>query len=172
MILILPAVLLWAASAARPTPAARPDPSAGKSSVPTYRCAGFVDPLDKPTLTINRGRTLPLRAILTDAGKKPVLASALKTPPEVRVTAKGKTGSASDLTDAVESRDFGQGFRFVYKEEYWKYDLGTDGVPPGVYDVELVSGSEKHYRVDPRCRLTVTVKESGPPGPKPARIPG
>ena len=128
-------------------------------TVPVYRCEGFADPLDKGAVTINRGRTLPLRANLYDATKAIVGASRLKARPEVRVVTKPRKGVGEDVTDSIEARDFGQGVQFVYKEEYWKFDLGTDGLTDvGDYEVRLASGNETEYRVEPACRLAFSLQ--------------
>jgi hypothetical protein len=62
------------------------------------------------------------------------------------------SGKAVDRTSRVESGDFGKGGRFVFREQYWKFDLQTDALgESGTYVVELVSGDEGQYRVDPTC---------------------
>jgi hypothetical protein len=74
----------------------------------------------------------------------------------VRHTAS--SGKMVDRTSRVEAGDFGKQGRFVFREHYWKFDLQTDALPEaGTYVVELVSGDEGQYRVDPTCGFRFTL---------------
>ena len=103
-------------------------------------------------MKIERGRTLPLKATLLGPDGAPVTADRVPSPPRVRVRHEAASGKEVDRTSRVTAGDFGKKGRFVFSERYWKFDLQSDTLSDsGTYVVELVSGDDALYRVDPTC---------------------
>src|SRR5215510_12549955 len=131
-------------------------PPAGKAPALVLRCEGFAAPLQtrgSEPAKFSRGRTLPLKATLLGPDGAPVPPDRVPAPPRVRVRHVAASGKEVDRTSRVEAGDFGKGGKsFVFREHYWKFDLQTDALPEsGTYVVELVSGDEAQYKVDPTC---------------------
>src|SRR5262245_27795023 len=131
-------------------------PPAGKSPALVLRCEGFAAPLQtrgSEPAKFSRGRTLPLKATLLGPDGAPVPPDRVPSPPRVRVRLVAASGKEVDRTSRVEAGDFGKGGKsFVFREHYWKFDLQTDALPEaGTYVVELVSGDDAQYKVDPTC---------------------
>jgi hypothetical protein len=109
-------------------------------------------------MNISRGRTLPLKATLLGPDGAAVPPDRVPSPPRVRVRYMASSGKEVDRTSRVAAGDFGKKDRFVFRESYWKFDLQSDALPEaGTYVVELVSGDEAQYRVDPTCGLRFTL---------------
>ncbi|MEO8430690.1 MAG: hypothetical protein ABI592_04205 [Acidobacteriota bacterium] len=133
---------------ARAALASPPDP-------PTYRCQGFDEPMNRPTVEIGRGRVLPLRAKLVAADGKFADDGVVKAAPTIHVVYAPEGGKEVDKSGGLEVRDYGKGNHFVFDQEaHWKFDLGTGNLPEdGTYKVTVLSGDAKEYRVDPTCSL-------------------
>ncbi len=137
-------------------------PQVNKEAVPPplFRCEGFVSPLQPrgAPMKIERGRTLPLKATLLGPDGAPVSADRVPSPPRVRVRQAAASGKEVDRTSRVTAGDFGKKGRFVFSERYWKFDLQSDALSDsGTYVVELVSGDDAQYRVDPPCAFRFTL---------------
>lgn len=110
-------------------------------------------------MRIQRGRTLPLKVSLLGPNGASLDASKVKSPPKVGVRFRTRSGKEVNRTSSVEAGDFGKGGRLVFRESYWKFDLMSDALPElGTYKVEVVSGDETEYRVEPTCTLLVTIE--------------
>jgi hypothetical protein len=123
-----------------------------------YHCDGFAGPIEKQ-MEIQRGRTLPLKAQLLDAARKPVTSDKLDPAPAIRLI-RVDAGAEVDQSEQAAAGDFGKAGKFVFRESYWKFDLDTADFPElGTYRAELVSGDESRYGVDPRCAVTFVLKK-------------
>ncbi len=148
------ALLALAALPARTAQAGPPDP-------PTYRCQGFDEPLNRPSMQVRRGRVLPLRGKLVAADGTFADNGVVKAAPAIRLTYLPEGSKEVDKTAGLEVRDYGKGNHFVFDQEaHWKFDLGTGNLPDdGKYTVTVLSGDAKEYRVDPACKLTFRLQE-------------
>jgi len=149
--LALPTALLTAAGLAALLAA----PPLAAEEPRTYRCQGFDEPLNRPTINIGRGRVLPLRAKLALSDGSFADQKSVHVAPIVTLKYQPESGPEVDKTAGIEVRDYGKGNHFVWDDEaHWKFDLGTLSLPDdGKYAVALASGDEKEYRVDPTCSI-------------------
>ena len=152
------AVLFFCALAMPACQGEKTGSGAAEASATAYRCDGFAGPI-QPQMEIQRGRTLPLKANLLDAGGKPAGAQQVDPPPEIRMV-RLEDGTETDRTEQAAAGDFGKARKFVFKERYWKFDLATADFPElGTYRAEMVSGDESRYGIGPPCAVTFVLKE-------------
>src|SRR5262249_61071939 len=98
-------------------------PAVAEEPLPTYRCQGFDEPMNRDNIRIGRGRVLPLRAklILPDGSFGD--ATKVKAPPILTLKYKPESGPEVDKSSGMEVRDYGKGNRFVWDAEaHWKFD--------------------------------------------------
>jgi hypothetical protein len=138
--------------------------------VPVLTCEGFLPPLSRGTIQLNKGgRTLPLKALLADGAGAPVTKAGVAAPPVVQVLFTPIAGTTQvDVSASVAPAgrsNLGNAFRLGGGK--WMYNLKTSKLAaPGTYTILLGTGDAAEYQVDPACSATVAIA-----GPKPKKNP-
>lgn len=140
--------------------------------VPAVACQGFLPPFNR-TLTLKKGgRTIPLKALLFDAGA-PVTSGLLTALPAVQLLYSSGVGAEPiDMTSAVAPAgrsNKGQTFRGTHGGRLI-YNLKTKKfLPPGTYTVQMISGDATGYVVDPTCTGSFVIEAPKPKKPHPSK---
>jgi len=135
--------------------------------VPVLTCEGFLPPLAGRTVLLKKGgRTLPLKARLTDGDGAPVTRADVAAPPVVQVLFTPSSGTTPvDISSYVAPAgrsNRGNAFRYVGGSR-WMYNLKTTKfMAAGTYTILLETGDAAEYQVDPTCSATVEIAAPKP----------
>jgi hypothetical protein len=147
-------------------PWASPDPQvnygirAAVHFVPTITCQGFLPPLNHQVTMKQGGRTLPLKAKLTDADGALVTARRLASPPLVQLLL-GETDLTAKVAPAGKSNK-GWMFRNAGKG-MWIYNLKTrKDLAPGNYTVLMVTEDMTKYVFGQECVASFMIETPAP----------
>ena len=121
----------------------------------SYSCNGFSAPADKAIALNKAGRTIPLKATITDENNTELsnLAS-----PKLRIEAIGaEQCSTSPVTFIPPVSSDGVGDDFYFSGDRWNYNLSTANLSSGTYEVFVTAGSTE-YRIDGGCSFKLFIK--------------
>ena len=138
--------------------------------VPPLSCQGFLPPFDGVTTMSTGGRTIPLKAMLFDDAGVPVTRGLLTSPPSVKLlyASDSSVVNPADVTDAVvPAGRSGTGQSFSQTEgTTWSYNFKTSkDLPAGMYTVQMESGNDREYLIDPTCVGSFVIESQKQPDP-------
>lgn len=129
---------------------------------PEFSCIGFDSPFDV-ALTIKKKAkgTIPAKMKLFDENSVEIVDADVTSPPVVNVTFDGfiyGDGNTDDgVLESVGSSNEGNVFAYNEDSGYWEYRVGTKQFPAaGTYTVDVRSGNEEEYTINPSCSQTFT----------------
>jgi len=133
----------------------------GSVPVDMYACEGFHPPADSSPLKVKgKGRTIPLKANLTADGI-PIGSDDPIAWPRLRVLYLDTGGDPMEVTGLALADGHGTAdHRFVSADGLkWQYNLDTvNFVNPGKYRVELLSGNDGEYVIEPTCVVEYSIE--------------
>ena len=131
------------------------------SSTPKVICQGFDAPMNRYPVRVRKNRVLPLKMEIYDDSGFAVTGNGLTAPPMLRVSYSPQLSNQSaDVTnDAVAAGHGTEGKQFVFTEDgYWQFNLHTKSYSaPGTYTVNVSTGNELDYLIDPTCETIFVV---------------
>ena len=132
------------------------------SGAQVLSCSGFDSPLDDGAVKVKKNRVLPFKARLQDENLQYVDDSWLTAPPVIQVIFENGSMNAEDVSDEALHAGAGtDGNQFEFINDQWQFNLKIKNYSAsGTYDVQMVSGEESEYVIDPTCngQFVVTSK--------------
>lgn len=122
-------------------------------------CTGFASPMNK-NVSVKKNRALPYKAVLSNDADAEITGTDVNTAPVISV----KYSSSNSPEDAVEVETLSpgkssEGNQFAYADGQWQFNLSTSNYSAsGNYFVEIASGDNSEYIIEPACVGTFTVK--------------
>lgn len=136
--------------------------SSNPSPIPYYSCVGFEPPMDNGPVTVKgKNRALPFKAELEE-DSTPITDTDIVAAPVIQVLFdSGGGGDPIDVTDQALSAGQGtEGNEFVFTDDgKWQFNLKTKNYTAvGTYTLNIVSGDDAEYRIDPTCEAQFVVE--------------
>jgi len=123
------------------------------SDAQVLSCSGFDSPLDDGAVKVKKNRALPFKARLQDESLQYVDDSWLTAPPVIQVIFDDGSGGGDDVSNEALYAGAGtEGNQFEFINDQWQFNLKIKNYSAsGTYDVQMVSGDESEYVIDPTC---------------------
>lgn len=129
-------------------------------SAPSISCSGFDSPVGDTAVTVKMNRAVPFKARIQDENLQYIDDLGLTAPPVIQVTfIPNGGGDAVDVTDDALPAGAGtEGNEFEFINDQWQFNLKIKNyTAAGTYEVEMVSGDDSEYVIEPSCTGTFVV---------------